>query len=136
MESSTKTNGEAAIELLRTQGVGIADGFVFELPDGLKIRVTAEDDPFLDRPYEAATKITVVISAKASACILGWYLHQNDLDPWPSNFHAHNYDRKEVLDCHSGVIYDSTTRKRVGKMRPKKLAAFLDAVPDRLKQSK
>jgi len=134
MDSSTQTNGDAAIEWLRTHGVEIVDGFVFELPSGLKVRVTTEDDPFLDKPYEAETKITVFTSAEVSACILGWYIYQNDLDPWPSSFHAHNYDRKEVLDCRSGVIYDSTTRKPVRKMRPKKLAAFLDAVPDRLKQ--
>lgn len=136
MDSSRKTNGEAARELLRTQGIEMADGFVFELPSGLEVIVTANDDPFLDKPYEAGTRITVRTSAKASACILGWYLHQNDLDPWPSNFHAHNYDRNEVLDCDSGVIYDATTRKPVRKMRRKKLAAFLDEVPDRLKQSK
>ena len=136
MRYSIGTNGQAAIDSLRTRGIECCDGFVFELPTGLKVRVTADDDPFLDQPYEAGTKITLFTSAKASACILGWYLHQNDPDPWPSTFHAHNYDRKEVLDCKSGVIYDSTTRQPVRKMRPKKLAAFLDQVPDRLKQSK
>ena len=109
MRSSIKTNGQAAIDLLKAQGIQTCDGFVFELPSGLKVRITAEDDPFLDKPYEIGTKIAVFTSAKASACILGWYIHQNDPDPWPSNFHAHNYERKEILDCHSGVIYDSTT---------------------------
>ena len=136
MRTSIKTNGQAATALLRTQGVETCDGFVFELPSGLKVRVTSEDDPFLDKPYEVETKIAVFTSAKASARILGWYLHPNDPDPWPSNFHAHNYERKEILDCNNGFIYDSTTRKLIRKMRPKQLVAFLDAVPDRLKRTK
>src|SRR6185295_19175973 len=133
-----ETNAQAAIDVLRTRGIETVSGFVFEMPGGVKVTIIAEDDPFLDRPYEAGTKITIFTSAQAGAFIKVagdcWYLHQNDPDPWPSDFHAHHAERKEVLDCYSGKIYDSRTRKLIRKYGHKQLAGFLGAVPTRLKR--
>ena len=133
---STETNLEAAINLLRSRGIEAVSGFVFEMPDGLKVRVSIENDPFLDKPFESGTKITIFTSAKAGVIIkVGgdcWLLHQNDADPWPSDFHAHN--GREVLDCHTGNIFNKTTRKLVRKYRPKQLAQFVAEVPDRLRK--
>ena len=138
MDSSKKTNGQAAIDVLRTRGIETVSGFTFEMPDGLKVKVTDEEDVFLDKPYVAGTKITIFTSAKAGAFIrVGgevWALHKNDLDPWPSDFHAHQ--GREVLDCYTGDIFNKTTRKFVRKIRRKDLARFISAIPDHLKQSK
>jgi hypothetical protein len=38
------------------------------------------------------------------------------------------------LDCHTGNIFNKTTRKLVRKYRPKQLAQFVAEVPDRLRK--
>lgn len=138
--SQTETNSQAAQRLLLSRGLQEVSGFTFELPSGRKVKVVSEDDPFLSKPYKAGTAIIPFTSAKAGALVkVGgdcWLLYQNDPDPWPSDFHAHNYERNETLDCYSGNIYDSTTRKLVRKYRPKKLAAFLEDVPKSWFQSR
>ena len=134
---TSETNAKAAVNFQRNQGLQEVSAFVFELPSGVRVTVRQPEDPFLDRAYVPGTKISVLVSAKAGAFIKVagdcWYLYQNDPDPWPSAFHAHHAESKEVLDCNSGVIYDATTRKPVRKYRGKKLKAFLNAVPPRLK---
>jgi hypothetical protein len=52
-----------------------------------------------------------------------WNFHKNDKDPWPSVLHAHDYEKNLKLDAISGEIFNVTTRKRVGRLNEKKLAA-------------
>ena len=134
----TETNRTAVQKFQIEHGLEAADGFSFELPSGLKVRVVAEDDPFLDEPYQEGTKISSFASGEAGApaTLFGdrWQVHQNDPDCiWPSNFHAHNGVHAETLDCYSGNIYNPRTRKFKRKYRPKQLAAVLAQLPDRVK---
>lgn len=49
-----------------------------------------------------------------------WIIHKNDLDPFPSNPRAKNYEAGLKLDLSSGDLYDR--RKHVGKISEKKLS--------------
>jgi len=46
-----------------------------------------------------------------------WVIHKNDLDPFPSNPHAHNYEKRWKLDLSNGDIYIKTDH--VGKISKK-----------------
>lgn len=35
-----------------------------------------------------------------------WVLHKNDVDPWPSECHAHNYQSSEVIDLETGEVFN------------------------------
>lgn len=48
-----------------------------------------------------------------------WVIHKNDADPFPSNPHAHNYDKGLVLHLGTGNLY--RYKKVVGKLRKKNL---------------
>ncbi len=48
-----------------------------------------------------------------------WVIHKNDVDPFPSNPHAHNYQNNFVVHLGNGVIYRK--RKKVGQLKMKKL---------------
>ena len=49
-----------------------------------------------------------------------WVIHKNDVDPFPSNPHAHNYQNNLVVHLGNGMIYKK--RKLVGKLEKKKLS--------------
>lgn len=104
----------------------------------MKIRVSSGDDPFLDQPYQAGTKIRFFTSAEAGAPVkMGgdyWLIHQNDPDDnWPSDFHAHNKVRPETLDRYTGNIYDPRTGQLRRKYRRKQLTQLLAKLPERIK---
>jgi hypothetical protein len=48
-----------------------------------------------------------------------WTFHKNDADEWPSDFHAHDYDRRLKLDAKTGNIYDAVTKSHCGTLNPK-----------------
>jgi hypothetical protein len=54
-----------------------------------------------------------------------WRVHKNDADPWPSSWHAHNYQSGQVLDLKTGNIY-SKNRKLIKKLKKKKLKKLKD----------
>jgi hypothetical protein len=119
-------------------GIEQASGCVFELPNGSKLIARSDDDAFLNEPYQPGTKLSLLISGRAGACVKMagdcWLIYQNDPDEnWPSNFHAHNRVRPETLDCHTGKIYDPRTKKLVRQYSPKRLKMFQSQVPDRVK---
>lgn len=51
-----------------------------------------------------------------------WTVHKNDVDPWPSSPHAHNYDAGLKLQLGTGELFSSSTRKPAGKITSKNLA--------------
>ncbi|MGY5540763.1 hypothetical protein [Vibrio brasiliensis] len=46
-----------------------------------------------------------------------WDVHQDDVDPFPSSPHAHNYDENVVMHLGTGELYRS--RKLVGRVNKK-----------------
>ena len=51
-------------------------------------------------------------------------MHNNDVDPWPSDPHGHIYEDNLVIDK-DGNIYNKTTKKFVMKLCKKALAKWL-----------
>lgn len=51
-----------------------------------------------------------------------WDFHKNDVDPWPSKFHAHDYAKHLKLDVITGVIFDVGSKEPTGKLNAKTLA--------------
>jgi hypothetical protein len=52
-----------------------------------------------------------------------WIIHKNDVDPFPSSPHAHNYDQNMVMHLGNGDLYNSN-REIVGRVKRKKLLDF------------
>ncbi len=48
-----------------------------------------------------------------------WRIHQNDADPFPSDFHAHRLDKAETLDLYTGDVFDPRTRQQTRTMKEK-----------------
>jgi hypothetical protein len=48
-----------------------------------------------------------------------WQIHQNDVDTYPSDFHAHRKDKAETLDLYTGDVFDPKTRQRIRKLKQK-----------------
>ena len=57
-----------------------------------------------------------------------WTIHRNDVDTFPSNPHAHNYDSDIVADLSNGKLYRKSTRNEIGKLRRKKLLMLRAAI--------
>ena len=55
-----------------------------------------------------------------------WVIHKNDVDPFPSNPHAHNYQHNLVIHLGNGIIYKK--RKNVGKLTKKKFMLLRDSI--------
>ncbi len=51
-----------------------------------------------------------------------WVVHKNDVDPYPSDLHAHNYEAGLKLHLGNGELYRRT--KLVGKISTKKFKAL------------
>lgn len=54
-----------------------------------------------------------------------WQIHKNDPDPFPSDFHAHNYVDNETLDLYTGFLYKSNTRDKIAMLSKKDYKAVL-----------
>lgn len=48
-----------------------------------------------------------------------WVIHKNDIDPFPSNLHAHNYQDNLVVHLGNGDLYQR--RRKVGNLCKNKL---------------
>jgi hypothetical protein len=58
-----------------------------------------------------------------------WRVHKSDPDDlFPSDFHAHNIDDPEVLDLHTGDVYDSRTKKWLRKLKPKTMRYMFNEI--------
>jgi hypothetical protein len=54
-----------------------------------------------------------------------WRIHKNDVDPFPSVPHAHNYESEVVLHLGSGEMFDKN-RQSIGNIGCKKLLRVRD----------
>ena len=62
-----------------------------------------------------------------------WEFHKSDVDPWPSMFHGHDYEKGLKIDVLSGAIYDVGTRqlcKRVKRSALREIITELRASKD------
>jgi hypothetical protein len=53
-----------------------------------------------------------------------WEIHQNDVDPWPSNPHAHNVETGYKVNLSTGAIHDPSKKRKesfLKRMPEKKL---------------
>jgi hypothetical protein len=50
-----------------------------------------------------------------------WEFHKNDVDPWPSPLHGHDYEKGLKLDAITGHIFDVATRKKCKTLKKKEL---------------
>jgi hypothetical protein len=57
-----------------------------------------------------------------------WSVHKTDADPFPSNPHAHNYERSLKLHLGNGDLYLRRERKPCGHMERKNLMKLRDLV--------
>lgn len=51
-----------------------------------------------------------------------WRFHKSDSDKWPSDLHAHDYDKGLKLDGYTGEVWDVGTRNHIGSLNKKALA--------------
>lgn len=51
-----------------------------------------------------------------------WTIHKNDIDPFPSSPHAHNYDQNLVMHLGNGELYRK--RELISKVKKKQLIAL------------
>ena len=51
-----------------------------------------------------------------------WTIHKNDVDPFPSSPHAHNYDQNLVMHLGNGNLFRK--RELISKVKKKKLMAL------------
>lgn len=57
-----------------------------------------------------------------------WIIHKNDADPYPSNPHAHNYERGLTLHLGNGELY--RRRQLFGKINKKKLMEIRERIKE------
>jgi hypothetical protein len=50
-----------------------------------------------------------------------WCFHKNDVDPWPSLLHGHDYEHGLKLDVLTGAIYDVATGHKCAALKSKAL---------------
>lgn len=72
------------------------------------------------------------VSAAANIKCLGriWKINNNDPDPFPSNFHAHDIENGDKLDLYTGNRYNKFG-KSIGKIKTKSLKVFLEELSRR-----
>ncbi|CAN7633647.1 hypothetical protein [Brucella pseudogrignonensis] len=62
-----------------------------------------------------------------------WRFHKNDIDPFPSELHAHDYEQGLKLDAIDGKFYDASTKSHRGTLKKRILEDIqsqLRASPD------
>lgn len=57
-----------------------------------------------------------------------WHINLTDIDPRPSDFHAHSRESADVLNIYTGEITDKRINKVISKWRPKVLDNFLKKI--------
>jgi hypothetical protein len=57
-----------------------------------------------------------------------WSIHKTDADPFPSNPHAHNYERQLKMDLRNGDLYSRKERRACGQIDRKNLVKLRDLV--------
>ncbi|EPT0833138.1 TPA: hypothetical protein ACV4T5_002692 [Yersinia enterocolitica] len=55
-----------------------------------------------------------------------WIIHQNDVDPFPSSPHAHNYDENLVMHLGNGKLFRD--RKHISTVKEKEFLKFRQQV--------
>jgi hypothetical protein len=104
------------IELSDTEAKLLLNDFDF---DTLKTIIELDTDIF---PIDVLVQIRVLIKDKG----LKWIIHKNDIDPFPSNPHAHCYEQNLKLDLSNGFYYRN--RKYQGKLNEKDFFSMRDKV--------
>jgi hypothetical protein len=85
-----------------------SESFEFELPDFSEI--TADGDRML---LEKTVRHNGI-----------WRIHNNDVDPFPSDPHADRVDQPEKLDLYTGDVYSKKTKELLRTM-PKKAMKYI-----------
>lgn len=81
------------------------------------LEITTEEDG-IGEEFNALRLLTEK-TIKQSGYI--WKFHKNDIDPWPSKLHGHEYDKNLTLDAINGCIYDTATRECCMKLKSREL---------------
>jgi hypothetical protein len=55
-----------------------------------------------------------------------WTIHKSDIDPFPSNPHAHNYQKRLKMHLGTGELFSGSIK--VGKINRKNFIAFRDRI--------
>jgi len=63
----------------------------------------------------------VILKKKIKSDNRIWNFHREDVDPFPSKLHAHDYAHGEILDALTGDIYSKATKKIIRKLGKKQL---------------
>jgi hypothetical protein len=81
------------------------------------------DEADIAQEYDALRMLTEKI-VKRNGYV--WDFHKTDVDQWPSELHAHDYEKNLKLDALTGDIYDASTRQRCKRLSTKELARIHD----------
>lgn len=57
-----------------------------------------------------------------------WRIYKSDVDPKPSNFHAHDYENNLIVDLYTGVIYKNHSQQETGTLSKKEHMQILHSV--------
>lgn len=102
-------------DLTADQIIEILQSYDFKkLHPEILAEVTPEEPLLPDGTRQILTERTVKIKGEI------WRIHKNDVDPFPSTPHAHNYSAGVVLHLGTGEMFDSN-RKSLGTIGCKKL---------------
>ena len=80
---------------------------------------TEEDD--IEEEYKVRRFLTEKIVKRKNYI---WQFHKNDPDHWPSELHAHDYDKGLKLDALTGNIFDVATKQKCKKLKLKILKSI------------
>lgn len=121
--------GDIIIKLLR-MGVGLEDIKISQntTVSGLKIiigttgnigcfqEIKGEIKKLRSNHILCNNDVLVLVNSKKGEALIRcagrkWAIHLNDKDNWPSNFHAHDYEKREKLDLLTGEIFSTQNKK-------------------------
>lgn len=91
---------------------------------GIPVGVVSHDLDLTGLDAHELEKADVKVAGKI------WTVHKSDIDPFPSNPHAHNYEEKLKLHLGNGGLYRKT--KLLGSIRSKELIAIREKIKKRL----
>lgn len=89
------------------------DGSFYRKGSGLNPRTALKDRDIIIYAFSIRGEATVRRNGKV------WQVNKNDLDPFPSDFHAHNYADNETLDLYTGFLYKSHTKNKIAMLLEK-----------------